>query len=374
MEPDPRDEELGMKSLPSSCKDAWGKRIPPEPPPFSWIGERSHQSEITMVEQEPKGGENVNDPSTILDNPSSIETPISSEQEHQLILLEPDPIREFGIFGHFVLWWICCWTIEPQGSREVDQVLWKWPSWKWPVKMLFQGTRDATLINPVHIVYPNSILTHPKLVIIFFHGIIPRKDIAKAWKETWTSTTHINGEEPTFWIKEWLVEDIGENIQILSLSYDANIYGVNDDVTDIGKNLVQSLVVNQSYKNLWCAPIVLVGHSFGGLIIKSLVVEIKRCMNKKTSNDMDLAMNARSKDFYDNLTGVIFNGAPHEEILVPHASAQRLSGNNYYKIEDANHLTICKPPTRDHISYSKLVDCLKTCLKVRHQLQCKSFN
>jgi hypothetical protein len=56
----------------------------------------------------------------------------------------------------------------------------------------------------------------------------------------------------------------------------------------------------------------LVGHSFGGLIIKSVVVEIKRCMNKKTSNDMDLAMNARSKDFYDNLTGVIFYGAPHE--------------------------------------------------------------
>jgi hypothetical protein len=95
-------------------------------------------------------------------------------------------------------------------------------------------------------VYPTPILTHPELVIIFFHGIASRKDIAKAWKETWTSITHIYGEErPTFWIKEWLVEDMGENIQILSLSYDANIYGVNDDVTNIGKNLVQSLVVNQ---------------------------------------------------------------------------------------------------------------------------------
>jgi hypothetical protein len=101
-------------------------------------------------------------------------------------------------------------------------------------------------INPIHIVYPNPILPHPKLVIIFFHGIVSKKDIAKAWKETWTSITHINGEEhPTFWIKEWLVEDMGENIQILSLSYDTNIYGVNDDVTNIGKNLVQSLVVNQ---------------------------------------------------------------------------------------------------------------------------------
>jgi hypothetical protein len=95
-------------------------------------------------------------------------------------------------------------------------------------------------------VYPNPILKHPELVIIFVHGIVSRKDIAKAWKETWTSITHINGEEcPTFWINEWLVEDMGKNIQILSLSYDVNIYGVNDDVTNIGRNLVQSLVVNE---------------------------------------------------------------------------------------------------------------------------------
>jgi triacylglycerol esterase/lipase EstA (alpha/beta hydrolase family) len=77
-------------------------------------------------------------------------------------------------------------------------------------------------------------------------------------------------------------------------------------------NLIINIVCIYSYKNLWCAPIVLVGHSFGGLIIKSLVVEIKRCMNQNTSNDMDLAMNARCKDFYDNLTGVIFYGVPHE--------------------------------------------------------------
>jgi len=77
-------------------------------------------------------------------------------------------------------------------------------------------------------------------------------------------------------------------------------------------NLIINIVCIYSYKNLWCAPIVLVGHSFSGLIIKSLVVEIKRCMNQKTSNDMDLTMNEISKDFYDNLIGVIFYGTPHE--------------------------------------------------------------
>jgi triacylglycerol esterase/lipase EstA (alpha/beta hydrolase family) len=77
-------------------------------------------------------------------------------------------------------------------------------------------------------------------------------------------------------------------------------------------NLIINIVCIYSYENLWCAPIVLVGHSFGGLIIKSLVVEIQKRMNQKTSTDLDLAMNPRSKDFYDNLIGVIFYGVPHE--------------------------------------------------------------
>jgi hypothetical protein len=57
-----------------------------------------------------------------------------------------------------------------------------------------------------------------------------------------------------------------------------------------------------------------------------------------------------------------------QEVLVPYASAQRLSGNNNYKVEDATHLTICQPCTKDHITYSKMVECLKACLKVQNKL------
>jgi energy-coupling factor transporter ATP-binding protein EcfA2 len=52
-----------------------------------------------------------------------------------------------------------------------------------------------------------------------------------------------------------------------------------------------------------------------------------------------------------------------QEVLVPYASAQRLSNNNNYKIEDANHLTICRPRTKNHISYTKLVQILNLCLQ-----------
>jgi hypothetical protein len=62
-----------------------------------------------------------------------------------------------------------------------------------------------------------------------------------------------------------------------------------------------------------------------------------------------------------------------QEVLVPYASAQRLSRNNNYKVEDATHLTICQPCTKDHMSYSLMVECLKSCLKVQNnfKISCK---
>jgi len=102
----------------------------------------------------------------------------------------------------------------------------------------------------VHNVYPNyDILKHPDLVIIFFHGIVPGNKIELGWKETWTSSP-TNGEENIFWPERWLPNDIGNNVQILSLSYNTNIFEVHDDVTEISKNLLQSLVVNPRYNNV----------------------------------------------------------------------------------------------------------------------------
>ncbi len=48
------------------------------------------------------------------------------------------------------------------------------------------------------------------------------------------------------------------------------------------------------------------------------------------------------------------------------ASTIRLSNNNYCIVDDANHVTICKPPSRDHLSYSKLLECLKKIMKVNN--------
>jgi len=52
-------------------------------------------------------------------------------------------------------------------------------------------------------------------------------------------------------------------------------------------------------------------------------------------------------------------------ILVPYASTIQLSNNNQYKVEDANHLTICKPTNKNHPSYDLLLKCLKICMEVK---------
>jgi len=65
------------------------------------------------------------------------------------------------------------------------------------------------------------------------------------------------------------------------------------------------------FADLWCAPIVLVGYSFGGLITKSLVVEAQRRCNQSMKNDVDLIMNKHCRNFINNLNGMVFYGVPH---------------------------------------------------------------
>jgi len=46
---------------------------------------------------------------------------------------------------------------------------------------------------------------------------------------------------------------------------------------------------------------------------------------------------------------------------VEKAGAQRLARENYYLVEDGDHFTLCKPTSKEHPSYDRLVEFLKTC-------------
>ncbi len=68
-----------------------------------------------------------------------------------------------------------------------------------------------------------------------------------------------------------------------------------------------------SYVTLWQCPIVLVGHSFGGIVIKCLVVEINKCANiKKLTDEMEATTHHNCKRFFEILKGMVFYiGVPH---------------------------------------------------------------
>jgi hypothetical protein len=109
------------------------------------------------------------------------------------------------------------------------------------------SSRQGTyVIYPVHDLNPDCTSKNPNLTIIFFHGIA--YGIDDDWKKTWT-TRFINGEEECIcWPQMWIPKDLNDDVKILSLSYDSNVVAsVHNDVIEIGKNLVQSLVINSSY-------------------------------------------------------------------------------------------------------------------------------
>jgi hypothetical protein len=62
---------------------------------------------------------------------------------------------------------------------------------------------------------------------------------------------------------------------------------------------------------LWGSPIILIGHSFGGLVIKSLVVEVGKRISATPQNDYDIETNMNCTRFLENLSGIVFYSVPH---------------------------------------------------------------
>jgi len=57
--------------------------------------------------------------------------------------------------------------------------------------------------------------------------------------------------------------------------------------------------------------VALVAYSFGGLVLKSLVVEAHKHVHQRRRNDLDDEVHKCCKTFLNNVKGVIFYGVPH---------------------------------------------------------------
>jgi hypothetical protein len=81
--------------------------------------------------------------------------------------------------------------------------------------------------------------------------------IYNEWKETWTRCPINRKEKCICHPQMWIPKDLNDNVIILSLSYDYNVVAsVHNDMTEIGRNLIQRVIDSRSDNILIC------GHLF----------------------------------------------------------------------------------------------------------------
>ncbi|KAG0612363.1 hypothetical protein M758_6G021700 [Ceratodon purpureus] len=166
------------------------------------------------------------------------------------------------------------------------------------------SSADADLEKyPVYQLYPELDVSvsdsNLSTTLIFFHGLAKSPD---EWKSTWTTR---NREH--VWPKAWLPNDLPGNIRVLSPSYDTDASGGSEDVNtaEIGKKVLTHLLLSSKW-NLSDpkVKVILIGHSFGGLIIKSLVVEAH------SQATLQPRLHEKCVKFLENLEGIVFYSVP----------------------------------------------------------------
>jgi hypothetical protein len=65
------------------------------------------------------------------------------------------------------------------------------------------------------------------------------------------------------------------------------------------------------YETLWDGPVAMVAYSFGGLVLKSLVVEMHKQVYQKQINNLDVKVQNCCEKFLKTLKGVVFYSVPH---------------------------------------------------------------
>jgi hypothetical protein len=65
------------------------------------------------------------------------------------------------------------------------------------------------------------------------------------------------------------------------------------------------------YEILWDGPVAMVAYSFGGLVLKTLVVEMHKHVYQKQKNNLDVKAQKLCEKFLKNLKGVVFYSVPH---------------------------------------------------------------
>ncbi|KAI1197061.1 hypothetical protein F5X97DRAFT_334208 [Nemania serpens] len=134
----------------------------------------------------------------------------------------------------------------------------------------------------------------PKVDIVAVHGLNPKGKSVKehAW-DTWRKPS---GQQGRLWLRDDLPQSLPE-ARIFLYEFDSRIFAnKHETFWDAGNEFLDCL--RGKRRSDRCRPLILVGHSLGGLLIKQALV-----------NAHD---NAHYSDIESSVKGLVFFGTPHE--------------------------------------------------------------
>ncbi|CAM6128914.1 unnamed protein product [Calypogeia fissa] len=159
----------------------------------------------------------------------------------------------------------------------------------------------------------------PSMQVVFFHGF-QRKRYDDAHMSTWLSE-----DESCIWPKTWL-KDKFPHARILSVSYNGGMLLNREsgqvDLHIVVENLISDLRAAKVGQESNC-PVVLVGHSFGGLVIKRLCVDAS---NQASQFKKESDTSSMLRNFLDNLKGFFFYATPN--VGVPKVDPELLTAKS----------------------------------------------
>ncbi|KAL2623684.1 hypothetical protein R1flu_003889 [Riccia fluitans] len=141
------------------------------------------------------------------------------------------------------------------------------------------------------------------LDIVFFHGLeCEASNHRDAYKSSWTST----GEQKEVWPQKWFPEDFPQ-ARIISVRYDCCTKQMHKegrmDLHQIGENLMHEIKWARK-EHGFHRPVILVGHGFGGIVIKKLCTYAQNKREKFVGgSDMSI--------FLDSIRAFFFYATPH---------------------------------------------------------------
>lgn len=169
-------------------------------------------------------------------------------------------------------------------------------------------TRGTPLNDCLYQLYEPPIGTPTEVDIIFFHGL-QIGDYRNAYWDTWSSD-----KGKTAWPRTLLGEQALPVGRIMSVSYDSSIRldakSGRGDLFKIAENLVQDIILcDRALVGRNQRPVILVGHSLGGIVIKRFILMAIHKMNPEIENDQMKI--AKLRAFIGSVRGVFYYATPH---------------------------------------------------------------